>query len=155
MTSGVLNNNNIHWSAITSWPSAYYRVGPPFESRTALTRGGRDSTRPLKVCCGGTKTWAAGPLSPESCEVGPPWVGLVYPAHPIEARWHWDLGNLEAKWTPWHRGCVPQTILAVWQDASSCCKRPLPLGSTVSMERSAWPLTALHLRSHNKLLCLQ
>jgi len=52
MTSDVLNNNNIHRSAITLWPPAYYCVGPPFGSRTALTRGGMDSTRPLKVCCG-------------------------------------------------------------------------------------------------------
>ncbi|MBN3309305.1 HARB1 nuclease, partial [Amia calva] len=27
-------------------------IGPPFATKTALTRGGMDSTRPLTVCCG-------------------------------------------------------------------------------------------------------
>ena len=67
-----------------------------------------DSTRPLKVCCG-TKMFVTDPLSPGNCEVGPPWIGPVCPAHPTDAQLDWDLGNLEAKSTPQTRGCAPQT----------------------------------------------
>ena len=42
----------IHRSGITYWPPAKYCAGPPFAAKTALTRWGMDSTRPLKVCCG-------------------------------------------------------------------------------------------------------
>ena len=38
----------------------------------------------------GTKTLAADPLNPVNCEVEPPWIGLVCPAHPTEVRL--DLG---------------------------------------------------------------
>ena len=65
-----------------------------------------------QVCCClvGMKTCShSGPLLDQfdttalslvNCEVGPPWIGLVCPAHPTNARLDWDLGNLEAKSTP-------------------------------------------------------
>lgn len=40
---------------------------------------------------------AADPFSPVSCEAGPPWIGLVYPAHPTDDQSDYDLGDLEAK----------------------------------------------------------
>ena len=48
-----------------------------------------------------TKTLAADPLSPVSWEVGPPWIPLVCPAHPPDARLDCDLESCEAKSTPW------------------------------------------------------
>lgn len=33
-----------------------------------------------------TKVSAADPVSPLSCEVGPPWIGLACPAHPTDAQ---------------------------------------------------------------------
>ncbi len=50
------------------------------------------------------------PEGPVSCEVGPPWVGLICSAHPTDARLDRYLGNLEAKSTPQTRCCAPQTI---------------------------------------------
>ncbi len=40
------------------------------------------------------------PLNPASCEVGPPWIRFVGPAHPADAQLDWDLGNLKVKATP-------------------------------------------------------
>ena len=42
---------HIHRSSITLRPPVQYCVGPLFAAKTALTRWGMDSTRPLKVCC--------------------------------------------------------------------------------------------------------
>lgn len=89
-----------------------------------LTCRGIDSTRPLKVCC-----WYLAPLSPVSCEAQPLWIGLVFPVRPID----WDLGNLER-------------IFAVWQEALSCLKRPLPLGHTVAMKGCTWSATLFVIR---------
>lgn len=44
-----------------------------------------------------SKTLAADPLSPVSCEVGPPWIALVCPTHPINARLDWDVKNMKAR----------------------------------------------------------
>ena len=57
----------------------------------------------------GTKLLAVALLSPVR-KLGPPWIGLVCPAHPTDSQLNSDLGNLEAKSTPPTRCCVPQTI---------------------------------------------
>jgi len=59
------------------------------------------------VVVSGTKMLAADPLSPVSCEVGPPWIGIVCSEHPTDARLDWDL---KAKSTPQTHCCAPQTI---------------------------------------------
>lgn len=58
---------------------------------------------------------AADLLSPVSCEMGPPWIWFDCPANPTDAQLDCDLGNLEAKTTPWT--CyVPHTIPSI-----PCC----------------------------------
>ena len=99
----------MHRSGITLWPLACYFVGPPFAAKTALT-----PWTPLDpwrcAVVSGTKMLAADPLSPVSCQVGPPWIGIVCPAHPTDDQLEWDLGNLEAKSTPQTCCYAPQTI---------------------------------------------
>lgn len=60
------------------------------------------------LCCENNpepSTLATDPLSPVSCELEPPWIRLVCPAHPKDASLDWDL----AKSTP-QTCCAHQTI---------------------------------------------
>lgn len=65
-----------------------------FAAKTALIRQGIDCTRQMKVSCGTNS------FSPVSCNMRRPWILVVCPAHPSNARLDWDLWNLEDKSTP-------------------------------------------------------
>lgn len=64
-----------------------------------------DSARPS-----GTSMLAPDPLSPICCDVEHPWIRLVCPAHPTDAKLDEDQGNLDAKTTPDTCCCDPQTV---------------------------------------------
>lgn len=67
-------------------------------TKTALSLHDMDSIRPLKVLVlSGTKTLAVEPLRSKSYDVGLPWIGLGYSAHPADACSVGDPVNLEAK----------------------------------------------------------
>ena len=95
------------------------------------------------VVVSGTKTLAADSLSPVSCEVGPQWIRLVCSAHLQDAWLDWDLGNLEAKSTPWTPGCVPQTIPEPFLQCGMVRypAKKRPLWNTVSMKGCTWSAT--------------
>lgn len=88
----------------------------------------------------GTKMLATNPLRPASHVAGPPWIGLVCPAHPADAPLDGDPGNLEVKSThrilccaslPYHSW----TIVAMRQEILFCRNRQQPSGNIVSQKR--------------------
>lgn len=86
---------------------------------TALIHQGTDFTRPLKVCSGiCTKSSAA---APATCEVGPPWNGLICPAHPTDGQIDQDLGiwiwRLSCNSSEKTLTCSLHVSLQLW-----CCK---------------------------------
>ena len=106
----------------------------------------------------GTKILAADHLCPVSYKVGPPQIGLVFPACPSDARWDWDPGTLEAEATPCTlcqvndthtpgcphhlkqkviHGTRPPCSLALW---SSSDTHVLIVGTFSSALGSAWSL---------------
>lgn len=58
-----------------------------------------------------SKTLAEDPLSPESCMMRPPRIGLVCPVHITDDLLNWDLGNMKARSIPLPSRCAPLTIL--------------------------------------------
>lgn len=76
---------------------------------------------------------AADPLCSTRCEVGPPWITLVCPEYPTDARWDWYLGTLEAK----------STARFHVSGALSCWKWPPPSGNAVAMRQYSWSATIL------------
>ena len=66
----------------------YKRMGALSIAPFTLPFQGRSRAPTLHLACAfisGTKTWAAAPWSPVSCEVGPPCIGLSCQTHPTEA----------------------------------------------------------------------
>ena len=56
----------------------------------------------------GNKTFAANPFCPINCEIGPPWIRLVFSAHPSHV---WDLGTFKPRSTLWSLcHLVPTTV---------------------------------------------
>lgn len=85
----------------------FYCVDLLFVAKTLLTCQTSDLTRPPKVCCG---IWRHGVSSRsfKACQlqVGPPRVGHACSAHPTDAPFDCDLGNLEAKSNRWTSNTV-------------------------------------------------
>ena len=101
-------------------------------------------------------TWSSGfglwdqdvckvPLNPVNCTIGPPWIGLVYPAHPTDAQLDWAPEDLEATSTPQTFCSGPQTspwtIFALWHVGFSCWKSLQPSGNNISMTTWFLPQT--------------
>lgn len=55
----------------------------------------RFNVQDLCSVASGSETLAADPLSPVSCEFGPPRIGLVCPEHPADAQSDRDVRNSE------------------------------------------------------------
>ena len=65
----------------------------------------------------------------QSSMLGPAWIELV-PAHPMDARSDWDLGNLEVDLPPCTLYPVPQDISKLY---SSCGRVHCPAGRTTAI----------------------
>ena len=95
----------------------------------------------------GTKMLAADSLSPVSCEVGPPCIRLVCPAHPTNAWLDWDLGEFGGQVNTWNllfcSSNHSSNIFALWHGALSCWMWPQPSGNAVSMKGGIWSATML------------
>ena len=97
----------IHSWAKTLWPPTYYAVGPLHAAKTALTHRSMDSRRCPLVSA--TKNVRRKYL--KSCKLwGGAAVDLTDSAYTTDAQYDWDLGNLEARATPWTLCHVLQTF---------------------------------------------
>lgn len=86
-TAFAFAGNRIFTLTITLWPPT-------------IIHQAMDSTRTLKMCCGIWQQATVTDISiPLHCEVGPPWIGLAFPADPTDAWFDRDLEKLQAKST--------------------------------------------------------
>lgn len=118
---------------------------PPFFCQNR-PRWGMDSTRPLNMCwrCDEvfvTKMSPTNTLSCVSCEVASPWICLIYPGHPTDARLNWVLGNLKVKSMLQSHCCAPGTIP---KPVLLCGRARYPAERVHSHDRIQFPWKDVH-----------
>lgn len=134
MSKVQIRHNNITICLILSLPY--------FAAKTALMHWGIKSNRHLNVLyavVSDTKM-ASTDLSLVTCEVSPPWIGVLCTAHPTDARLYWDLGNL-ACWTPQTRCCAYQTTP---ESLLLCGRGHYPAGRGHSCQGTCFPWKGVH-----------